>query len=294
MQHDDAPAVQENDRSDPVPSHGSLIVDTERFCIRCGYLLRGLPRESPCPECGTPVELSLREPTIAAASPEYQAALRQGLSLVLNGILLLIVVKVAGIVAVALMPSSGGRFLAQVATLAVEAMMVWGYWRYSEPDPSTVALESTRAARKVLRIMVVADFATNALLTLGNVLAPATMVSIGSGANNPATTFAAVVVTIVGVVSLVAGAAKFFALMRYTRWIATRIPDPYIVRKTNTYMWLLPVLWTVGWLILIGPLIALLLFWNLLDRARKHMKSITATGERANLPKLDLPMPPVS
>jgi hypothetical protein len=37
-------------------------------------------------------------------------------------------------------------------------------------------------------------------------------------------------------------------------------------------------LYTVGALILIGPLIALVLYWNFLDRMRKHLKAIEAGG----------------
>lgn len=42
------------DPNEPVASHGGLIAE-DLACPRCGYNLRGLARESGCPECGTPI-----------------------------------------------------------------------------------------------------------------------------------------------------------------------------------------------------------------------------------------------
>lgn len=90
-----------------------------------------------------------------------------------------------------------------------------------------------------------------------------------------------------GIVSVIAWAVLFFAVMRYTRWVAGRVPDQWIVRRTKTYMWLLPVLNTLGILLIgLGPIIALVLYWNLLDRLRKHTKSIVASGAPAALPRM--------
>lgn len=70
-------------------------------------------------------------------------------------------------------------------------------------------------------------------------------------------------------------------------WLATRVPDYFIVKRTKTYMWLLPVLYIPGAaLIGLGPLIALVLYWNLLDRLRKHVKSIIKHGGPARLKKM--------
>ena len=33
-------------------------------CRKCGYHLRGLPTNGMCPECGTPVAISLRGPLL--------------------------------------------------------------------------------------------------------------------------------------------------------------------------------------------------------------------------------------
>ena len=40
----------------------------------------------------------------------------------------------------------------------------------------------------------------------------------------------------------------------------------------------------LGSVVLLGPLIAIGLYWNLLDRVRKHLKSIESTGMAAEQP----------
>jgi hypothetical protein len=50
------------------------------------------------------------------------------------------------------------------------------------------------------------------------------------------------------------------------------------------YRWLLPLIAVVGAVALfLGPLVALIMYWNLLDRMRKHLKSIVANGQPASL-----------
>jgi hypothetical protein len=89
---------------------------------------------------------------------------------------------------------------------------------------------------------------------------------------------------IVSLLSMIAWAVQFFAMMLYTRWLGSRVPDQWIIKRTKTYMWLLPLLTTVGVVLVgLGPIIALVLYWNLLDRMRKHLKSIESSGAPASL-----------
>ena len=99
----DDSAVTGHSKSDG-PSPANLIEPTrsiipaDRACIRCSYNLRGLPTSALCPECGTPVEQSLRGHFLAFAAPEYLDALRRGLDLILNGMLLYILALFGGLV----------------------------------------------------------------------------------------------------------------------------------------------------------------------------------------------------
>jgi hypothetical protein len=264
----------------PTPPVVGGVVASDRYCIRCGYALAGLPPTGNCPECGTSIELSLRERTLAAAAREYVATLKTGLSLVLNGILLMIVLMMAlifsGIFAGAMgTPGIGGiAMVVRLLMLCVQGMILYGYWKYTEPDPGQASLEATNSARAIMRTTV----AIQALLALVSAALSFVPPAVG----------AAPLVGLLNaglmVVGLAVWAVQFFAAMRYTRWIATRIPDFYIIRRTKLYMWLLPVVCIVGALLMfLGPLVALVMYWNLLDRLRKQVKSIVATGQPAEL-----------
>ena len=80
-----------------------------------------------------------------------------------------------------------------------------------------------------------------------------------------------------GLASLIAWVAQFFAAMLYVRWLARRVPDQKLHNRAKRFMWLGPLLQTVGLLLLgLGPLIALVMYWNMLDTMRKHIKRMLA------------------
>lgn len=272
-----------------IKSVGGIATSTTgRYCIKCAYALDGLPNDGQCPECATSIELSLREPTLANADPAYVLKLRSGLSMVLNGILLMIVVMLGSTIGMVAMGAMGvgvgnAGLVIQVLNLIVSAIILLGYWKYTEPDPSQVALETTKSARTIIRWTVLLQ-AGIAVFELFAEFVPRVAPSMGTGTPGAALQGIRVVLSIT---NFVLWAVQFFAVMRYTRWVATRVPDYFIVRRTKKYMWLLPVLYIPGMLLIgLGPLIALVLYWNLLDRLRKHVKAIIKTGHPAALKKM--------
>lgn len=262
------------------------LVDQDRGCVRCGYNLLGLRVNGICPECGTPVADSLKGFLLQFSDATYLKTVQSGVGLVLNAILLMIVLSVIGLVAGVAAASGGVGSQATIqvglafGSLVLTGMLLLGYWRYSQPDPAYVGMERTDSARSVIRGSVIA-MAIISLLSL--VIQVMLLLS-----------FAAADVTIIGIfvaislalnlLSLVAWLVNFIATTRYTRWLAGRIPDAYIVRRTRRYIWLLPVVAIVGAPVLfIGPLFALVRYWNLLDRVRKQLKAIRTTGQPAEL-----------
>jgi hypothetical protein len=74
------------------------------------------------------------------------------------------------------------------------------------------------------------------------------------------------------------------AMLTQARFLGRRVPDRVIVDRAGRYRWLLPLISVVGvCLVYLGPLIALILYWNLLDRLRKHVKMIQTAGRPAEL-----------
>jgi lysylphosphatidylglycerol synthetase-like protein (DUF2156 family) len=93
----------------------------------------------------------------------------------------------------------------------------------------------------------------------------------------------AVIAVLVSIAAGMAWIAAFFFQMVYIRWLAARVPDNWVANRAKLLMWLAPVLYVVGSLCLaLGPLVALILYWNMLDRLRKDLKTVRQT--RGELP----------
>ncbi len=258
-------------------------VDRVQPCVGCSYNLQGLPAAGVCPECGLPVQDSLKGILLQYASVEYRTKIARGLSLVLNGILLQIIFTIAAMVAVF---ATGGNPLVTklvgIAGVGVSLMLVAGYWFYTEPDPGYTGLEKPNSARQIARIAVLASAGVQVVQLVMSLMEPAVATA---GAGSTGGVLVTGLTLLLSLAGLAAWATQFFAIVLYTRWIGSRIPDAWITNRSKTYMWLLPVLSTVGLLAVgLGPLVALVLYWNMLDRVRKHVKSINSTGSPAKLP----------
>lgn len=270
------------DTPSAVPPPPPMTVDRTQPCVKCGYDLRGLPLTGVCPECGSPVEDSLRGLVLQFASAQYRGKLKRGLSLILNGILLQIGLMVLGFGVVLAFPGSRMVMLGlSAAGLGVTVMLMLGYWLFTEPDPGYTGIEKPKSARQVARIAV----AVQAVIQVVQLVMSMADDAVGAvSGTSGGFTLVSAVSGLLTLAALAAWATQFFAVMLYTRWLGSRVPDAHVASKSKTYMWLLPVLTTLGILLLgFGPLIALILYWNLLDRLRKHVKAIEATGAPAPL-----------
>lgn len=252
-------------------------VTTDRACIRCSYNLRGLPTDGTCPECGTPVEQSLRGHYLAFAAPEYVASLRSGVGLVLAGILSYLVALfggvVAGITLAAWLSPALLMGLRHAALLIPTLLLIMGYWRFTRPDPSLVDREAPASARRIIRISVV--------IHAGAAVAGTVAAAGGPGGIAPPgfSSLYAVLAILLDLAAFVAWIAQFFAAMAYVGWLGRRVPDRVIVDRCGYYSWVLPVLFVLGAIVLlIGPVVAIGLYWSLLDRLRRQLRAIERTG----------------
>lgn len=221
-----------------------------------------------------PVEHSIRGRQLRFASPDYRREIQAGLGLVLNGILLIIVCFISLTVLASagvspLFVSVGLGF----GMVAISIMIAVGYWRYTTPDPGFALAEQANSARAVARIAVVVGAACLLGKTIVELL-------LSGSHTHPAqmptgVSLLRLVTGSLALLQLVAWVVQFFSVMTYTAWVAGRIPDDAIVRKARRYRWLLPLIAILGLpLFMLGPLFALVRYWNLLHALRKQIKAM--------------------
>ncbi len=208
---------------------------------------------------------------LSTAWREYLEALHSGVRLVLNMILCQIALMVIGFLGFILIAASGGDpdlhvfgIVFNVLNTVASVLLTWGYWRFTQPDEALLGAEPTASSRRLIRVTAVTRAVCDLMLVLIN-----TFLAIGA-AQSPAGGGGGgdLFLFLITLVSIAAWAVQFFAVMRYVRWLADRVPDPEMAKTTRTYMWALPLLTIVGALFIVGPIVALVLYWQLLNKLR--------------------------
>jgi hypothetical protein len=188
-------------------------LDIDLPCRNCGFNLRGLSPDRACPECGTSIELSLREPLLRFAEPGWVRTLARGATWVLAGVL---VGFIAG-VAAAVVAAQGAVLPAVLIASVPQVPYVLGIWWLTSPEPGGLDGD---------------DPVSRAIARWGAV----TAVAIGAASialiNAPALTNQAL-----DTVEGLAGTVAYFALLVYTRKLALRLPDARLAKHTRTVMW---------------------------------------------------------
>lgn len=202
-------------------------------CRKCGYNLRGLPIDRRCPECGTPVGLSVQGDLLRYCHPHFVAALARGVSLILSGTLIAIV----GSIFLAITVVATGRVMAAtlfvgIIPLAGHVMTVVGAWLLTVPDPSGLGEDRYGTARKVIRITLIIGI-LNELVDWGGRLAGPMAPEVHLALKTLA--FAAGIV----------GVAGQFAELYYLQKLARRIPDPDLSQQARFLMWALGITYCV-------------------------------------------------
>ena len=216
------------------------------------------------------------------ADAQHLSKLHLGAFLVTGGIIAQILAGVmlaAAAVGASVSPSTAGLII-PAAVIAVAAVLTTlaGWWLISERDPSGVLDDKVSRSRPALRVALIVN-AVFMLIRFIEILTGTVVMSVSIGS---------VPIDLGQLLSNVATAVQFFASMLYLRWVAARIPDDKAINDAKRMLWLGPVLYIPGMCILIGPLIALVLYWNLVDRVRRQLKTIRiARGDiNAKAPKI--------
>src|SRR5262245_32299566 len=94
-----------------VDAAGTVTADSP--CRKCGYNLRGLSVSGRCPECGTPVGLSVHGDLLRFSNPRWVRGLQRGVRLIIAAL----AVAIFGMIAIALAAAAFGPMALLAAAL---------------------------------------------------------------------------------------------------------------------------------------------------------------------------------
>ena len=240
-------------------------------CLQCGYSIRGLPTAHNCPECGTPIARSLRGNLLEFSSTDYVQSLHTGVTVILIAVIAQIAVICLVVAAMAVFGVFAGRrgssppdlqLWMSIAMLPVTAAQLLGWWLFSAPDPAILGTEKGQSPRNIIRISVAVTAGAAVLDLLVRAMAT----------RRPEV---AMLAMLAGTVTTVASIVQFFASMLYLRWLAPRLPDRSLEEQAKRNIWMLPLIYVVGFCILfIGPLVAMVIYLLMLNRFRIRLWDI--------------------
>jgi hypothetical protein len=205
----------------PVDQSGTLIEDVP--CRRCGYNLRGLHHESRCPECGTPIGLSVQGDLLRFADPRWVETLARGGRLIMLGLTLTILFSLCGGGAAGGFSVTTTVLVLSLLAMAANVLTYVGAWIITTPDPSRIGEDKYAGARKTVRITLLIALAYLVLSTLNDSGALPRSVSI--------------TIAVLGVPAGLAWVIYGLAYLRYLGRLSERIPEPRLTRRARQLFW---------------------------------------------------------
>jgi hypothetical protein len=241
-------------------------------CFRCEYELVGVDPEGPCPECGYPIQDSIGHGSIARCSASHLATLHKGVFLIQAAVIAWILNIFTGAILGGYFGASG-QALPQAVNIGLTVVLgfigtifVIGWWKFTSTDPGFSPSSNHASAQRFVRVMLI----TTAAFMILNVASNALPQSFYNSAIGAIAAFGFLLA------ALAVWLTFLIAQMLYTKSFAPMILNKKVYKRSKYMLWLGPLLSTVGILIIIGPLIALVLYWNMLDWIRKDLKTIRA------------------
>jgi hypothetical protein len=204
-------------------------IATDIPCHACSYNLRGLTLDHRCPECGSPVSVSIQGNFLRFADPDWLDTLARGNRRVVLGIALvpgLVLFLFAGVAVIssgALSISRNTAYIiletfALIGGLAAIGLLIVGLWSLTTPELVGEGLRvaaRSRAAARVTLIALPICLVADGLVDWCAAVLPARV---------PETS---------NLLILVALTIGILAYLRYMRTLAERIPDPDLVKRTR-------------------------------------------------------------
>jgi len=204
------------------------------------------------------------------SDPQYVATLHTGVLCILLGVFLLIAGGAGLLIAQMVVEEywGAGHWTAALieSTMAVgnvglSFLSVAGWWLFSTPDQAIIGHDTGDRPRRVLRVAVV----ISALVLILDAVGEFWLYQF-AGSD--------LIAALGSMAGTIAWLVSFFASLLYVRWLARRLPNHAIQERATQYLWLLPIVFIVGMCILIGPLVATVMYLVLLYDVAVNLRII--------------------
>lgn len=228
----------EHNTSNPPGPPDPTLLETDLPCVSCGYNLRGLPPGGRCPECATPVAVSLQGDGLRFANRRWLQGIRWGVAALIAAHLYPLGLSLLFMFGPSLAaPSSTTQiillFFVCFVYLALQIVGTVGTFLITSRDPRTMSGSDRRvlawAARTAAVVLLV-----SASLT---VVTPARVSGLS----------AAALILMYSVLSL-ASTLSYLGQLVYLRRLARRIPDATLSSWTLAFLLVSPALAVVHFL----------------------------------------------
>ncbi len=194
------------------------VVSGDVACRHCSYNLNHAPLLGLCPECGTPVALSVQGDRLCNSDPKWLGKLARGINLILWEIVV-VIFGLAGVVVL----FRHNLWVSGIVGLIGRMVGLAGTWMVTEPDPSGVGEDAYGSIRKWIRVIAIAEFSHQFLQLYINT-------SAGYWQR-------LLLIQIIAMLFEIVSLAGTMARLKYFQKLALRIPDDRLAARSRLLFW---------------------------------------------------------
>lgn len=253
------------------PECGTPIINA---CMWCGYDLSGTDPAGNCPECGVPVAHSIGSSALGPVPTERLRSVHTGFRIVTILILVYIVSAIVTVFGIQLIASNNPDLMYPLTVLSALINnglifgIFFGWYKLSQPLTGLSTTIDVPDRRSFVRVML----AVAAVFTLFNLI-----YAFIPDNSDPDAALSGVDLVFWGIsfLSLAAMLILFIANVLYLGWFAKLVRNRKMERRSKHFVWSGPLIAFLGFpLLALGPLITLVIYWNMVEYIRRDLKKV--------------------